>query len=88
MLKRIDDSLAQSIRALSGKQTARAAATKLAIFLGAVGLLIALASVFVPDTAMLSRRRGAEIPVDWALWVAAVVFALFGLRAFMLRSRV
>lgn len=88
MLKRIDHSLALSIKAMSGKQTASAAATKLAIVLGVVGLLIALASIAVPDTAMLGRRRGAAIPVDWALWVAAVVFILFGLRAFMIRGQV
>jgi hypothetical protein len=88
MLKRIDASLIQSIRAMSGGKSARAAALKLAAILGAAGVLIAAASLLLPDTVVLYRRRGADIPMDWALWIVGGVLCLFAARAFMIRDRV
>jgi hypothetical protein len=88
MLKRIDASLIQSIRAMSGGKSAHDAAITLAAFLGAAGVLIAVASLVVPDTVVLYRRRGADIPMDWALWIVGGVVCLFAARAFMIRNRV
>lgn len=88
MLKRIDASLSQSIRAMSAGRSARAAAIWLAAILCAAGVLIAAASLLVPDTVMVYRRRGAEIPMDWVLWITGAVVCLFAARALMIRDRV
>jgi hypothetical protein len=37
---------------------------------------------------VLYRRRGADIPMDWALWIVGGVLCLFAARAFMIRDRV